>query len=115
VIFNKDRYAALSPDLQAILKYAAESSSADMSWKQQERYSADLDAIKAAGVEVFKTPDSVLEAQLAAWDKLLADLSQDAFFAKVIESQKAWVKRVVGFYRQYSAGSELAYNHFFGA
>ncbi|MGH6719247.1 MAG: TRAP transporter substrate-binding protein [Alphaproteobacteria bacterium] len=115
VIFNKDRYASLAPDLQAILKYAAEAESADMSWKQQDRYSADLEAIKAAGVQVLKTPDSVLEAQLAAWDKVIADLSADPFFAKVIESQKAWAKRIVGFYREYDVSPKLAYDHFFGA
>lgn len=115
VIFNKDRYAALAPDLQAILRIAAEAASADMSWKQQDRYSADLEAIRAAGVQVIKTPDSVLEAQLAAWDTVIANLSQDPFFAKVIESQKAWAKRVVGFYREYEVGSDLAYSHFFGA
>jgi len=116
VIFNKDRYNGLSPDLQAILKYAAEAASADMSWKQQDRYSADLEKIKAAGVAVHKTPESVLQAQLAAWDKLIELRSgEDPFFAKVLESQKAWAKRVVGFYRDYNVGSELAYNHFFKA
>jgi TRAP-type mannitol/chloroaromatic compound transport system substrate-binding protein len=115
VIFNKDRYAALAPDLQAILRIAAEAESADMSWKLQDRYSADLDAIKAAGVQVLKTPDSVLEAQLAAWDRVIADLSQDPFFAKVIESQKAWAKRVIGFFREVEVTPDLAYNHFFGA
>jgi len=114
VIFNKDRYASLTPDLQAILKIAAEAASADMSWKQQDRYSTDLEAIKAEGVQVLKTPDSVLEAQLAAWDKVIANLSQDPFFAKVIDSQKAWAKRVVTFYREYSVSNELAYKHFFG-
>src|SRR6185503_11890126 len=39
IIFNKSKYEALAPDLQAILKYAAESSSADMSWKAMDRYS----------------------------------------------------------------------------
>jgi TRAP-type mannitol/chloroaromatic compound transport system substrate-binding protein len=116
VIFNKDRYNALSPDLQAILKYAAEAASADMSWKQQDRYSADLEKIKAAGVQVVKTPESVLQAQLAAWDKMIALRSgEDPFFAKVMESQKAWVKRVVGFYRDYNVSTDLAYDHFFKA
>jgi TRAP-type mannitol/chloroaromatic compound transport system substrate-binding protein len=116
VIFNKDRYDALQPDLQAILKYAAEAASADMSWKQQDRYSADLEKIKAAGVAVHKTPESVLQAQLAAWDKMLEVRSgEDPFFAKVIESQKAWVKRVVGFYRDYSVSRDMAFEHFFSA
>jgi TRAP-type mannitol/chloroaromatic compound transport system substrate-binding protein len=116
VIFNKDRFDGLAPDLQAILKYAAEAASADMSWKQQDRYSADLEKIKAAGVDVRKTPDSVLQAQLAAWDKMLEVRSgEDPFFAKVIESQKAWVKRVVGFYRDYSVSRDMAFEHFFSA
>ncbi len=116
VIFNKDRYASLSPDLQAILKYAAEAASADMSWKAQDRYSADLEKIKAAGVQVLRTPDSVLEAQLAAWDKIIATRTdEDPFFAKVLESQKAWVKRVVGFTRDYTVSRDMAFDHFFKA
>jgi TRAP-type mannitol/chloroaromatic compound transport system substrate-binding protein len=115
IIFNKDRYASLSPDLQAILRIAAEAVSADMSWKAQDRYSADLETIRAAGVQVIRTPDSVLQAQLEAWDRVLANLSQDPFFAKVIESQKAWAKRVVGFSNEYEVDSAMAFDHFFGA
>jgi TRAP-type mannitol/chloroaromatic compound transport system substrate-binding protein len=116
VIFNKDRYDGLAPDLQAILKYAAEAASADMSWKAQDRYSADLEKIKAAGVQVLKTPDSVLEAQLAAWDKIIeVRNAEDPFFAKVLESQKAWVKRVVGFDREYNVSRDMAFDHFFKA
>ncbi|MDZ4735411.1 MAG: TRAP transporter substrate-binding protein [Rhodospirillaceae bacterium] len=115
VMFNKDRYNALTPDLQAILKYSAEAASADMSWKQQDRYSADLANIRAAGVDVRTTPDSVLQAQLDAWDILIDTLSSDPFFAKVIDSQKAWTQRVGGFYREYQVSSAMAYDHFFGS
>ena len=39
---------------------------------------------------------------------------EDPFFAKVVESQKAWAKRVV-FYDLYnSADYRLAYEHYFG-
>ena len=68
-------------------------------------------------MQVVKTPESVLNAQLAAWDKVIAAQSQDPFFSKVIESQKAWVKRT-GAYLQAnnlnSAALEAAYKHFFG-
>ena len=78
-----------------------------------EQAKIDLEKIKAAGVQVLKTPEPVLQAQLAAWDKLIELRSgEDPFFAKVLESQKAWVKRVVGFYRDYNVSSELAYDHF---
>ncbi len=45
---------------------------------------------------MHRTPDSVLQAQLAAWDKVITAQSAEPFFAKVAESQKAWTKRVVG-------------------
>ena len=33
IIFNKTKFDALAPDLQAIIRYSAEAASADMSWK----------------------------------------------------------------------------------
>jgi TRAP-type mannitol/chloroaromatic compound transport system substrate-binding protein len=57
----------------------------------------------------------VLTAQLQAWDKVIAEQSKEPFFAKVIASQKAWVKRT-GAYLQAnnldSAALEKAYKHF---
>ena len=116
IIFNKSKFEALPADLQAIIKYAAESSSSDMSWKAMDRYSNDLEALKAAGVNVIPTPKAVLEAQLAAWDKVVERMSAaDPFFAKVVESQKAWVKRVVGLQFDMEVDQKLAYDHFFKA
>jgi TRAP-type mannitol/chloroaromatic compound transport system substrate-binding protein len=116
IIFNKTKYEALPEDLRAILKYAAEAASADMSWKAMDRYSKDLEEMRAnQGVKTYTTPASVLEAQLAAWDKVIAAQSSDEFFARVIESQKAWSKRVVGFQLEYEVPQEPAFKHFFGA
>jgi TRAP-type mannitol/chloroaromatic compound transport system substrate-binding protein len=110
IVFNK------APDLQAVLKYAAEASSADMSWKAMDRYSKDLEALKTEqGVKVHQTPDSVLQAQLAAWDKVIANQSQEPFFAKVVESQKAWAKRVLSHDFQVEVDQKMAFNHFFPA
>ncbi len=113
LLFNKAKFEGLSKELQAIIKYAAEASSADMSWKAQERYSKDLAAIKARGVKVVQTPKSIQEAQLQAWDKVLTNLSADPFFKKVVDSQKAWAQRVVGFQLEYEADQKMAYDHFF--
>lgn len=116
IIFNKSKYEALPADLQAIIKFAAESSSSDMSWKAMDRYSKDLEALKAAGVNVIPTPKAVLEAQLAAWDKVIERMTAaDPFFAKVVDSQKAWVKRVVGLQFDMEVDQKLAYDHFFKA
>ncbi|MFH1555506.1 MAG: TRAP transporter substrate-binding protein [Pseudomonadota bacterium] len=113
VLFNKTKFESLPKDVQAIIRGAADAASSDMMWKAQDRYSKDLEALKARGVKVITTPKSVLEAQLNAWDKVIANLSADPFFKKVVDSQMAWAKRVVGFRLQYEADSAFAYNHFF--
>ena len=115
IVFNKTKFDTLPTELQAMIRYSVESASADMSWKAMDRYSKDLEALKAAGVKVHQTPDSVLQAQLAAWDKVIEAQSADPFFAKVVESQKAWAKRVVGAQFELEVDQKLAYFHFFKA
>ena len=115
IVFNKAKFDGLPAELQAMIRYAAESASTDMSWKAMDRYSKDLEALKAAGVKVHQTPESVLKAQLAAWDKVIEAQSADPFFAKVVESQKAWAKRVVGAQFELEVDQKLAYDHFFKA
>jgi TRAP-type mannitol/chloroaromatic compound transport system substrate-binding protein len=115
IILNKAKYDALPPDLQAVIKYAAEAASADMTWKAMDRYSKDLQALRDAGVKVHKTPDSVLQAQLAAWDKVIEAQSADPFFAKVVASQKEWAKRVIGLQFDMEVDQKMAFDHFFKA
>ena len=67
------------------------------------------------GVKVHRTPDAVLQAQLAAWDKVITAQSQEPFFAKVVESQKAWTKRVVAAQFDLEVDQKTAYDHFFKA
>lgn len=111
ILFNKGKYAALPAELQALVSAAVEASSADMSWKAMDRYSKDLEAIKAAGVSVIKTPESVLKAQLASWDKVVETQSADPFFKKVLDSQKAWAKRVLAYTQECIVDPKLAYEH----
>jgi TRAP-type mannitol/chloroaromatic compound transport system substrate-binding protein len=113
VIYNKNKYDSLGKELQQVLKIAADAASADMVWKAMSRYPKDMQAIKDRGVKVYKTPESVLQAQLKAWDNVVAKLSADPFFAKVIESQKAWAKQVVGFEMEWEVPREPAFKHFF--
>jgi TRAP-type mannitol/chloroaromatic compound transport system substrate-binding protein len=117
VIFNKAKYDALPAELKSILRYAAMAASSDQLWYSYDRYAKDLEAIKKRGVNVIKTPNAVLEAQLAAWDKVLAAQSAEPFFKKVIDSQKEWVKRTSAYLQLNnldSAALQNAYKHFFG-
>lgn len=115
IIYNKKTYESLSKEHQAILRYASEAASADMSWKAQDRYSRDLIALqKEHGVKVHRTDDSIMSAQLDAWDKVLVPFMKDPYFAKVVASQKAWMKRVGAFELTNAPDYTLAYNHYFG-
>jgi TRAP-type mannitol/chloroaromatic compound transport system substrate-binding protein len=114
--FNKGKYNALPAELRAILRYAAFAATADQFAQAHDRYSKDLEEIKKRGVQVLRTPDAVLDAQLKAWDKVV-DANKDPYFQKVLASQKAWAKRVSPyFYANNLHASDLqkAYKHFYG-
>jgi len=86
-----------------------------MSWKSQHRYSNDLVALeKEHGVTVRRTPNDIMLAQLEAWDKVLPKFMKDPYFAKVVESQKAWMKRVGAYELTNAPDYEGAYKHYFG-
>ena len=116
LIFNKGKFDALPAELKAIVKYAAESASSDMLWKATDRYSKDLEALRAKGVNIITTPDAILDAQLGAWERVIDKLSaENAFFKKVIESQKAWVKRTLTYEAANAPPFTKAFRHFFKA
>jgi hypothetical protein len=45
-------------------------------------------------VTVHRTSKDILAAQLEAWDVLIAELEQDEFNKRVMDSQRAWVEKV---------------------
>jgi len=116
VTFNKKKYNSLPAELQAILKYASEAENSNFYWNNTKRYSEDLIKLqKESGVRVHRTPDSVMAAQLKAWDVVVDRLSaEDEFFAKVIASQKAYAKDVMNYLNLNQPDYRLAYNHYFG-
>jgi len=95
IIFNKDKFESLPKEHQAILEYGAEAASTANYALAMDRHSRDLETlITKDGVNIYRTPRSALEAQLKAWDKVLDQLMKDPFFKRVVESQKAWSRRV---------------------
>jgi len=114
IIFNKDRFEALPAELQAILEYSAEAANTANYGLAMDRYSNDLQTlINEDGVNVYRTPQSVMDAQLKSWDSVLEGLVKDPFFAKVVASQKAWSERVAFYDLMNSADYKLAYEHYF--
>jgi len=116
VSFNKKKYDKLPDELKAILKYASEAENSNFYWNNTKRYADDLVTLRdEQGVNVHRTPDSVMAGQLAAWDKVVTRMSaSDPFFAKVIESQKAYAKNVMGYLNLNQPDYKLAYKHYFG-
>ena len=116
IIYNKSLFDKLPEEHRAILEYASEAASADMAWKAMERYSQDLVTLKKDhGVNVYRTPDSVMAEQLAAWDVVVDRISaDDPFFAKVVASQKAWAERHGAYALNNAPDYRGAYEHYFG-
>jgi TRAP-type mannitol/chloroaromatic compound transport system substrate-binding protein len=114
IMFTRTKFNALPREHQAILQYAAEAASSANEWKGMDQYSRDLqELIDKEKVNVLRTPQSVFDAQIKAWDGLIATLGNDPFMKKVMDSQKAWVRRVVYYNMMNSTDYKGAYNHHF--
>jgi len=116
ILFNKGKYNALPQELRSIIDYAVQAASADMSWKAVDRNSQDYIELKKVGIKFYKTPDAILRAQLAAWDKVIAKKgAENPLFKKVLDSQKAFAQRGGQWWNDYTVDFKMAYNHYFGA
>jgi len=116
VSFNKKKFDSLSDEQRAILKHASEAESSNFYWHNTRRYADDLVKLRdEQGVNVYRTPDSVMTEQLKAWDKVVERMSaSDPFFAKVIESQKVYAESVMNYLNLNQPDYKLAYSHYFG-
>jgi TRAP-type mannitol/chloroaromatic compound transport system substrate-binding protein len=115
IIVNKKKWDSMPDDLKAIWRHAVEAASASNWWTAMDNYSRDLQVlINKHKVNVLRTPKSVFKAQLEAWDVLTKKLSDaDPFFAKVVQSQRDWAKRVACYYWMNDADYRLGYEHVF--
>ena len=114
IMFNRTKYNALPKEHQAILQYAAEAASSASEWKAFDQYSKDLqELIDKDKVNVLRTPQDVFDAEIKAWDGLIATLGKDPFMKKVMDSQKDWVRRVVYYTQLNSTDYTGAFNHHF--
>jgi TRAP-type mannitol/chloroaromatic compound transport system substrate-binding protein len=115
IAINKNKWASIPKDLQAILQYAAEAANSANYWTAMDNYSRDLqDLINKHKVKVIRTPRSIFVEQLKAWDKLTDRLSkEDPFFAKVVASQRDFAKRVAYYIHLNEADYKLGFEHVF--
>ena len=115
IMFTRSLFDGLPKEHQAILEYGAEAANtANYGWAMNQ-YSTDLQIlINEKGVNVYRTAQSIMTAQLKSWDKVLKKLeAADPFFAKVVKSQKVWSEKVAFYDLVNAADYKLAYEHYF--
>src|SRR6187399_1251809 len=117
IMFNKDKFNALPPKMQATIANAVDAASAELSWKAIDRYSKDYIELQVKdNVKFYKTPDALLQAQLTIYDQVAAKKSSDnPLFKEIVESQRAFAERVVKWDMDNNVNRRMAYNHYFGA
>lgn len=115
IVFNKTKFNALPKDLQAILQYGVEAANSSNYWTAMDNYSRDLQVlVEKHKVNVIRTSKGVFQEQLKAWDAITPKLmKEDPFFAKVVESQRAFAKRVAYYVNVNEADYRLGYEHVF--
>ena len=81
-----------------------------------DRYSKDYRELQATnGVKFYKTPDALLQAQLAVWDEVVRKKGADnPLFRKVEASMRAFAERAVKWDMDTNNPRRMAYNHYFG-
>jgi TRAP-type mannitol/chloroaromatic compound transport system substrate-binding protein len=116
ILFNKPKYDALPAKMKAIIENAVEAASADMSWKQVDRYSKDYIELQTKDkVRFYKTPDAILKRQLEVYDEVVAKKSgENPLFKQIVESQIAYAKRAVAWDMDTNVNRRMAYLHYFG-
>jgi TRAP-type mannitol/chloroaromatic compound transport system substrate-binding protein len=113
---NKTKWNALPKEHQSILEHAVAAANSRNIWTAYEQYPKDLqDLIHKDGVHVFRTSQSILQAQLEAWDKVVAKYSAEVpEFKQIADAQRAWAKNVSFYFNMNRADTQLAYDHYFG-
>ena len=64
-------------------------------------------------VNIWRTGEDIMRAELESWDRVLKKLNKDPFFKKVVDSQKVWSQRVAFYDIVNAADYKLAYEHYF--
>ena len=115
IIFNKTKYDALPAKLKAIIANATDAASAQMMWKAIDRNSQDYITLQTVDkVKFYKTPASILRAELDAYDGALAKKMSTPFVKEITESQRKFAERAVKWEQDVIVDRRMAYEHYFG-
>ena len=115
IMFNKTKFDALPAKMRSVIEIGVEASSQDLVWKAIDRYSQDYVEMQTKdNVRFYRTPTSILQAQLTAYDAAAAKKGADnALFKEIEASQKKFAERAVKWDLDNNVRREMAYNHYF--
>jgi TRAP-type mannitol/chloroaromatic compound transport system substrate-binding protein len=113
--FNKTKWDSLPKAHQAILRNSVYAASSTNLWMALPKFSSSLQDLKHnKGVHVFRTSESILKAELGAWDRVVAKYGKEEQFKKISDAQKAWARDVAYYVLLNSHDTKLAYDHYYG-
>ncbi|MGH8686173.1 MAG: TRAP transporter substrate-binding protein [Burkholderiales bacterium] len=112
---NKTKWESLPKEHQSIIENAVAAANSRNTWTALDQYPKDLqELIHKDKVHVHRTSESILKAQLAAWDKVVEKYSAEVpEFKSIAEAQRAWAKNASYYLVLNEADTKLAYDHYF--
>jgi TRAP-type mannitol/chloroaromatic compound transport system substrate-binding protein len=116
ILFNKTKYDSLPARMKAIIENGVEAASQDLVWKSIDRYSKDYVEMETKDkVSFFRTPASILQAQIDAYDGVAnKKAAENPLFKEILESQRVFAQRVLRWDFNNNVDRRMAYNHYFG-
>jgi TRAP-type mannitol/chloroaromatic compound transport system substrate-binding protein len=116
ITFNKTKYDALPDKMKAIIANAVTAASQEMQWKAIDRYSQDYIELQTKDkVKFYKTPDSILQAQLKIFDDIVKKYSAvNPLFKEIVESQIVFARRATQWEQDYIVSRKMAFDYYFG-
>ncbi len=106
---NREAWDRLPPSYQAIFRAASQEAAATMTNRYDAKNPPALERLLAAGVELRRFPDDVMQAAREASRQILEDnAAADAGYAKIY---RAWETKRAAYFRWFGA-AELAYAEF---
>jgi TRAP-type mannitol/chloroaromatic compound transport system substrate-binding protein len=114
LVFNGEVWKSLAPDLQEIVKSAANETFI-IWWAKWQRQNADAlkELQEKHKVQILRTPEEILIEFLKTWDKLAKEEAEkNPFFKKVWDSQRQYANLVVPAKRFMFPPYEFAANYY---
>jgi len=113
LMFNREVWAKLSPDLQEIVKVASVYATTMRNFAFNRETAEACQQLLKEGVQIHRTPDEILINFLNEWEKIQAEYAaKDPFYKRVIDSQKAYAEQVVPFRLSWFPPYDFAGNYY---